>query len=137
MTSPEPTADLRSLLLAFAWHMAREVMAADDHTDDREQAFLDRTFPPELLRAAGLRDDAGADTDWFVELRERALVELPDRLTLGEKLELLEGLIDAVAADGALHPAELAVLGAAAGMLGVDEADWRPLVTELVESGRL
>lgn len=85
----------------------------------------------------GLVDERGVETPRFTEWRDRALLELPERLTLGEKLALLEGLLDAVAADGELQPAEVEALAASAAMLGVAEVDWRPLVADLERSGRV
>lgn len=132
-----PEGDVRGLLLAFSWHMAREVVAADGARSADEAAWLHATFPPEVLRAVGLVDERGVETPRFTEWRDRALLELPERLTLGEKLALLEGLLDAVAADGELQPAEVAALAASAAMLGVAEVDWRPLVADLERSGRV
>jgi uncharacterized tellurite resistance protein B-like protein len=128
---------LEDLLLAFSFHMARQIVAADEATESAELTWLAERFPSALLRGAGFLDDAGADTDRFVELRERALVELPERLTLGEKLAVVEGLLEAIAADGLLKPEELDAIRSVADMLGVDAADWRPLLGDLFGTGRV
>jgi hypothetical protein len=131
------TDDLELLLLAFSWHMAREVLASDAYTDGTERAWLDARFPRDVLASVGFVDAEGADTERFVELRERARDELPERLTTGEKLALLEDLIEATAADGLVAEQELRAVDAAARMLGLAETDWRPLVDELYRSGRI
>lgn len=129
--------DLEVLLLAFSFHMARQMVTADAETDAAELTWLDDRFPAHLLTQAGLVDDAGRDTDRFVELREAALVELPERLTLGEKLAVLESLLEALAADGVLCPEELDTIRSAGDMLGVAPDDWRPLLGDLLGSGRV
>lgn len=129
--------DPELLLLAFTWHMAREVVAADAEVAGAEVSWLRARFPAVVLREAGLVDAAGDDTPQFVELRERALVELPERLTPGEKLSLIEDLLDATSADGQLEAAEVDVVAASAAMLGLAEADWRPLLDDLIGSGRI
>jgi hypothetical protein len=130
----DPAVELQKL--AFTWHMAREIVVADSETRDAELAWLDARCPPALLREVGFLDDAGP-TELFVDALGRAVVELPDRLTPGEKLALLEGLVDVTAADGVLAAEEMDALAAAARMLGVEEAAWTGLVEEALAAGQL
>jgi uncharacterized tellurite resistance protein B-like protein len=129
--------DLELLRLAFSWHMAREVVASDAHTSASERMWLRERFPRELLVEVGLVDAAGVETERSVELRERARDELRERLTTGEKLALVEDLLEATAADGHLAPHERGAIEAAATILGLSPDDWGPLVDELLASGRV
>ena len=80
--------DLQLQKLAFATHMVRQIIGADAFVAPEELAYLHRTFPPDLLREAGFVDGDGAFTPRFTEARDTAVLELADRLTLGEKLAM-------------------------------------------------
>lgn len=130
-------ADVRRLQVAFAYHMVRQVLEVDADFALREQGFLEQHFPQASLRALGFLDDRGSPTAELEEACHQALVELPDLLTLGEKLSIMEQLVSATAADGVLAPEEVDALSAAARMLRVPEDVWVEHVEGLLDSGEL
>ena len=129
-TNNEPRFDVDELKLAFAYHVIEEIIGADARIDQGELAFLDGRFPPALLRNCRYVDESGMRTDRYRQALDEAMIELPDRLTVGEKLQLLEIFTAAAAADGAYAMAEGMVLDRAAEYLGLDSTDWRRLVED-------
>lgn len=129
--------DTEVLKLAFAYHMILQAIGSDAQVDADELEWLKRTFPPELMSRHGLLDASGRPTATFEEARDLALVELPERLTPGEKLVLVELLVEACAADGVLAAEEVDVLAAAASMLGLQDDAWMTQLQEQLASGRL
>ena len=127
--------DLQRLQLAFAYHMIEQVIGSDADLDGEETAYLSEVFPPELLTRLGFLDGTGERTSDFDEARDLALVELPERLTLGEKLGLIELLVGAAAADGLLTAQEVDALSATARMLGVSDAAWAEHLDSLFTVG--
>ena len=127
--------DLQRLQLAFAYHMIEQVIGSDAELDGEESAYLAEVFPRALLARLGFVDAHGERTPAFDEAREVALLELPDRLTLGEKLGLVELLVGAAAADGLLTAPEVDALSAAARMLGVSDAAWAEHHDALLRGG--
>lgn len=129
--------DHRRLQLAFAYHMARQIVTADQEFLAREQTFLDDQFPPDLMRALGFFDANHQPTPVLAETANEAISLLPDLLTLGEKLSVMEQLVQASAADGLLAPEEVDALAAAAAMLEIPDATWQDHVESLLKSGSL
>jgi hypothetical protein len=129
--------DLQLQKLAWTIHMVRQIIGADAHVDPAELAFLHDTFPAELLAECGFRADDGEPTARYLEARDTSQLELPDRLTIGEKLQLLEVLVDAAAADGVLQAEEADALHAGALMLGLDDRAWSEHLAQLIASGRI
>lgn len=129
--------DLDHLQLAFAYHAVSELLRADAHVAPPELAFLAARFPGERMAEAGFVDAAGRLTHAFEEARDLALVELPDRLPEARKLELIELIADASAADGVLAPEEADALSALARILGVEDRRWIEHLEALIEAGRL
>lgn len=128
---------LAQLQLAFAYHVVLELIRADANVDGTELAFLEDRFPRHDLRACGLVDADGALVEQFAEVVQTALCELPERLTVGEKLALVEIVAGASAADGLLVPEEADALAAVARMLGVDDRQWLEHLEGLIAAGRL
>lgn len=117
----EPDADRQlrdQLKFAFARRVAERVVEADGSVGDDERAFLERTFPADLLEALWLDDPAEREA-----LAQRAEVELRDRLGYHEKLGLLSTFYAACYADGAVAVQELMVLKDACAALGLDRAE--------------
>lgn len=129
--------DLQRLQLAFAYHMIEQVIGSDADLHGEEVAYLSDVFPRELLARLHFLDEAGSRTAAFDEARDLALVELPERLTAGEKLGLVELLVGAAAADGVLTAEEVDALSAAARMLGLDDAAWSEHLDGLLGGGRI
>ena len=129
--------DLPRLKLAFAYHVITELVRADGQISDREVAFITATFPGTDLARAGFVDVEGRMTQTFVEARDRALVELQDRLSEGDKLVLIQQIADASAADGVLMPEEADALSAIAAILGVADRLWLDHLEGLIAGGTL
>jgi len=116
--------DTEALKLAFSYHALEQIIAADGVLEPEELAFLEQTFPSELMKESGYMDDAGDKTPLYSHALDEALIELPDRLTLGEKLCIVEIFVDATIADGVFRHSESEVLQQAAIMLGVTTDEW-------------
>ena len=129
--------DLPLLQLAFTVHMAEQIFGSDLDVDEQEAAWLADTFPLSVMQEAGLVDDAGARTPRYEELRDRAVVELPDALDEVHKLAVLEVLVGAAAADGVLCAEESMALAHAAQLLGVPHDHWVGHLDELLASGAI
>lgn len=129
--------NLNALQLAFAYDMIQRIIGSDTVVDSVELSFLDRTFPPDLLRTCGFLDDRGRLTEAFSEARGEALDALPSALTQGQKLALLDLLIEAAASDGVLAAEESDMLSEAAALLRLPDAAWREHLTSLLSSGHL
>ena len=105
--------------IAFAVRVARKIVDADGILDLTEIELLARTFPSALLRRAGFLDARDLLTPAVERAYRQALAELPQVLTLSEKLELVTLFHRTCDADGDIHPRELDVLREAAAMLAV------------------
>lgn len=127
--------ELMRLQLAFAYHMIEEVIRSDADLEGAETDYLAEVFPRTLLRDLGFEDAQGRRTEAFAEARDLALVVLPERLTDGEKLGLLDLLVGASAADGVLTAEEADALAAGARMLGVPESSVVERIDALLGSG--
>ena len=62
---------------------------------------------------------------------------LPEKLTVGERIALMEVLINASASDGVLELDEARVLDAAADMLRIEAEAWTDHLVHLQENGTL
>jgi uncharacterized tellurite resistance protein B-like protein len=129
------SSDLEQLQLAFAFHMVQELAGADAQLDQSELDWIRSTFPLARLKAAGLVDVTGRTTPLFDELRHRALGELPELLAPEQKLELVELIARASAADGVLAAEEADAIAAVARILEVPEDQWLGLLDGMVQSG--
>ncbi len=116
--------DTEALKLAFSYHALEQIIAADGILEPEELEFLKGTFPDDLMREAGYFDENGERTPRYHHALDEALIELPDRLTLGEKLCIVELFVDATIADGVFRHVESQVLQQAAIMLGVTTDEW-------------
>lgn len=116
--------DTEALKLAFSYHALEQIIAADGVLEPEEAAFLEQTFPRALMLESGFIDDVGGKTPLYADALDEALIELPDRLTLGEKLCIVELFVDATIADGVFRHSESEVLQQAAIMLGVTTDEW-------------
>jgi len=126
-----------ALKLAFSYHALEQIIGADGVLEPEEIAFLKGTFSDELMTEAGFFDAAGSRTPRYEQALEEALLELPDRLTLGEKLCLVELFVEATVADGVFRPVESQVLQQAAMTLGVTTDEWSMHLAQMKEMWRL
>ncbi len=125
------------LTLAFRWKVAREMVEADMHVADGEQAWLERTFPPDALREAGFIDDQGAPTATWEACVAEALATLPDLLSPEDKRAILVELFRGTLADDDFHHAEGGVLVRTAQQLGVGGGELDAVLSALDEVGEV
>lgn len=111
--------DLERWKTAFAMFIAKLVVDADGIVDFGELKLLAQVFPDAHLAALGFLDEDGETTAAFKDAYLEAMRELPNRLSLDEKLELVTVFHRASMADGELLQAELLVMREAAEVLGI------------------
>jgi len=114
--------ELAPLKTAFALHVARMIVEADEVLDYDEMHVIERAFPSSRLRALGFLDDSGRFTSRYDDALARALQVLPREVTLAEKLELVTLFHRTCMADGDLDPREVKVLHHAAEMIDLSAA---------------
>lgn len=105
--------------LAFSMFVAKLVVDADGIVDFGELKLLAQAFPDDLLVRLGFLDGNGGFTAAYRDAYTEGMRELPNRLELDEKLELITIFHRTCMADGELIQAELLVLREAAEVLGV------------------
>jgi hypothetical protein len=113
------TSDVDRWKTAFSLFVATLVAGAEQPLDERRAAVLQAMYPPDRLRALGLADEDGSVTPAYPLAYREAMRELPARLSLSEKLEIVTDLHRATLADGPLALSELLVVREAAEILGV------------------
>lgn len=111
------------LKLAFAWHVAREIMDADLEVAEGEVQWLAKHFPADALSTAGFTDASGDPTERYHSALGQALVQLPEMLEGGEKKQLLGTFFSATLADDEFKREEATALVKAAKLLGLSMAD--------------
>lgn len=117
---PDRPSPLEQLQIAFAVHIAREIVAADGILDIDEMNLLVMVFPDRLMRACRFVGPDTRLTEAFHRAHVEAMRVLPQVLDTDQKLELVTLFHRTCVVDGELHPAELAVLSGAAGALELD-----------------
>ena len=114
MSISEEEFELYRLKYVLAMYLVQQVVLADDKTTTEELDFMKEHFPVELLRSLRLMNKAE-----MAMLLERALQELPSRLSLQGKLDILGMCFGASASDGDVDIREVATIQVAAEMLQV------------------
>ena len=110
--------ELERMRLAFAQHYAQQVVEADGRIDSTEKAFMDATFPPDLLAMMRLSEQSRRDRCY-----QDACKELPSLLGHHDKLALMGLLFSASYSDGSVDTREMRVLKDAGDKLGLDKKD--------------
>ena len=114
---------MERMKIAYAIHVANEIVGADEVIDESEVALLGQLLPaPKLIRFNFL-DSEGHLTDHYRMALEDAHRLLPSAMSSADKLNLLGELHRAALADGKLHPGEYIALCKAAGELGVPQEE--------------
>jgi uncharacterized tellurite resistance protein B-like protein len=131
--APPSDIDDSTLELAFLRHVLHDLAAADRVLVDAEQALIARLCPPDRLRAAGLVDEAGAGTPRGEALRQRALDELPSRLSLEARCALITQLVELCVVDGQIDRAEGSLLFTASQLLGLRTSEFDAHLDTLTE----
>ena len=125
------------LQLAFAYGRMLRVIGSDRVVEPSELTYLHGRFPDDLLASCGFLEADGRLSAEFDATLEEARATLPSRLTEGQKLALMELLVDAAASDGVLAAEEADLLFDAARDLGVDGDAWTSHLKALFASGRV
>ena len=105
--------------IAFAVFIAKLIVDADGIVDFSELKLLSQAFPDDALRELGFLDAQGGFTPAYKEAYTEAIRELPNRLTLDDKLALISIFHKTSMADGELLQAELLIMREAAEILGI------------------
>ncbi|MEC7986249.1 MAG: hypothetical protein VX278_13875, partial [Myxococcota bacterium] len=106
--------ELIRMKYAFEIKLVEEVIAADEVILKEEQDYFEHFFPADLIRNLGLDDPLVLN-----ECYKKAVVELPNRLTMEERLSIFGLLLGASVADDFLEFREFGVLEAAAKVLAI------------------
>ena len=107
--------------LAFTWHIAQQVVAADGMITSEERSWL-RVRYAVRARECGLMLPDGKPTPAYATVLADALNELP-KLPRAERLELVDDVLDTVVADGLVQAQELDKVRDVGTMLGLTGAD--------------
>lgn len=107
--------------LAFTWHVAQQVVAADGMITSEERSWL-RVRYAVRARECGLMQPDGTPTAAYATVLADALKELPG-LPRAERLELVDDVLDTVVADGLVQEQELNKMREIGALLGLTGAD--------------
>lgn len=107
--------------LAFTWHVAQQVVAADGMITTEERSWL-RVRYAARARASGLMLPDGKPTPAYATVLADALKELPN-LPRDERLELVDDVLDTVVADGLVQLQELDKVREVGALLALTGAD--------------
>lgn len=116
--------DEQALRLAFVLGVIDEIALADGAIHDAERSQRERLAPLDLQLSLGLCDAQGRPTKRRDDLAREARAELPIRLSIAEKIGLLDELFEVAAADGRCHREESWVIGECARSLGLTGAQF-------------
>ena len=108
--------ELIRMKYAFAMQLSWQVIEADQRIMSEEVDYFDEWFSPELLQTLELDNP-----DERLSLYKRAVEELPSRLSVEERLEIVGMLIGASVSDGYMEFRQFGVLEAAAAALGIPQ----------------
>lgn len=114
MHYPPKTESLFRMKYAFAYHIVHQVLGDSPRLKPEEQEFMDEQFPPVLLEV--LKID---DPDERKALFDRACSELPQRMNVEERLELIGMFFAASSLSGEMLFQEFSILTVAAEFLEV------------------
>ena len=114
MNLSEQDFDLYRLKYALSIYLVRQVILADDIVEPQEINFVREHFPQSLLQALDL-----LKPEEISLLIERALDELPRKLSLEAKLDIVGICFAAAASNGNVDPREIAIIQVAAEVLSV------------------
>lgn len=129
--------DLETLQLAFELHIVNLIVEADEQVTAAESAWVEKHFPRAALKAVGLVDDNGEQTDLFHDAAMQALDELPRALTPIQKRALLEKFFAITLADGDFAYREGNVMLVAARLLGLSNDAVVDFLSEHPEVGEV
>lgn len=110
------------LRIAFQLHVMDLLAQADLVTTDAEREYLERRLPLAMLVDRGFSLPDGARTERLEDAAVEALNALPKRLSVADKLALLEDCYQLAVADRTFGMGEGGVLLMAARLLGMADS---------------
>jgi uncharacterized tellurite resistance protein B-like protein len=125
------------LKLAFTYHISNQILESDGVVAPGEAAFLQAFFPAELFEASAFVDAEGRYTPRWQDALGEALLELPVRLDVDERLDLLETFYRAAISDGEQHYVEGTILVRAARLLGLKPSQFTARVEQMFGTGSI
>jgi len=128
MNLTEEDFDLYRLKYALSMYLVRQVILADNIVAQQEIQFVREHFPQSLLEVLDL-----LNPQEIALLLERALEELPNKLSLEAKLDIVGMCFAASASDGTVDPREIAMVQVAAEILNVPSLVLIEYIQELLE----
>ncbi len=114
--------DDEDLRIAFQLHVMDLLAQADLVTTEAERAYVERRLPLAMLVERGFSEASGERTGRLAEAAVEALDVLPKRLSMPDKLALLEDCYQLAVTDRSLGMGEGSVLLMASRLLGLPDA---------------
>ena len=128
MKLTEEEFDLYRLKYTLSMYLVRQVILADETVNEKEILFVREHFPASLLQALDLLE--ASET---AQLLERALLELPEKLSLNAKLDIVGICFAASASDDKVDPREIATIQVAAEVLNIPSEVLITFIQQLLE----
>lgn len=125
------------LKLAFTYHISNQILQSDGIMAPGETAFLRASFPEDLFAASGFVDAKGHYTPRWNDALGEALLELPVRLSVEQRLDLLETFYRAAISDGDGQYIEGNILVRAARLLGLKPSQFTARVERMFGTGSI
>lgn len=125
------------LKLAFTYHIVNQILESDADVVPAEARFLQRTFPKDLLETSGFVDASGRYTQRWQDALGEALLELPVRLPVEERLAILETFYQAAISDDDFQYIEGNILVRAARLLGLKPEQFTARLEQLIGTGSI
>lgn len=128
---------LAELELAFTFHITNQILESDGVIVPAEVRFLERAFPGDVFERSGFVDPAGHYTQRWQDALGEALLELPVRLSVDQRLDLLERFYAAAISDGDTQYIEGNILVRAARLLGLKPSQFTARIERMFGSGSI
>ncbi|MCB9669386.1 MAG: TerB family tellurite resistance protein [Alphaproteobacteria bacterium] len=128
---------LDELKLAFTFHITNQILESDGTVAPEELAFLQKWFPEAVFRESRFIDAKGRYTSRWEDALGEALLQLPERLSVEERLDLLETFYRAAISDGDTQYIEGNILVRAARLLGLKPSQFTARVEAMFGTGSI
>ena len=128
---------IAQLKLAFTFHIVNQILESDDEVVPSEARFLERTFPKHVFENSGFIDANGRYTARWQDALGEALLELPVRLSVEERLGILETFYQAAISDDDFQYVEGKILERAAKLLALRPEQFTARMEALIGTGSI
>ena len=112
----------------FAMYFMHKIVWIDDTLQQDAQLVLQEMFPQELLTALEL-----TETQQMSVLFEESLTQIPQKLPIADKMDIIGMCFATASAKGTVNPAEIAVIQVAAEKMGVSNEDLFAYIQTLLD----